>query len=68
MIFLYRTHVNPRLSVTVIPRSDAESKEHPVHQTVYAVFTGFRVGARNDSYRQPGLQQDVFVNEIMCHI
>ena len=43
-----------RRSVTVIPRSDAESSKHPKCQTVQIAYTGFRVGARNDSYRPPG--------------
>ena len=43
-----------RLSVIVIPRSDAESRIHPRQQTVQAAYTGFRVEARNDNYQQPG--------------
>ena len=51
-----------RRSVPVIPRSDAEAREHPIHQPAYAVITGFRVGARNDSYRPLGLRLDGVIN------
>ena len=35
--------------VTVIPRSDAESRTKSIKNI--AVITGFRVGARNDNYQ-----------------
>ena len=43
-----------RQSVTVIPRSDAESSVCSLHHFTPSVFSGFRVGARHDGYRPPG--------------
>ncbi len=45
-----------RRSVTVIPRSDAESRKHQECQIILIVNNGFRVGARNDGYRVPHLR------------
>ena len=49
-----------RQSVTVIPRSDAESSVCSQYRLESWMFSGFRVGARNDSYRLPGLQQNMY--------
>ena len=51
---IYYRNILPlaRRSVFVIPRPDAESRKHPGLQTMLAAFTGFRVEARNDDYRE----------------
>ena len=45
-----------RLSVTVMPHSDAASSACSLFRLAYRVFSGCRIGVRHDGYRLPGLK------------
>ena len=49
-----------RHSVIVIPRSDAESSVCSQRHFMPLMFSGFRVGARNDNYRVPHLKTIIY--------
>ena len=49
-----------RHSVIVMPHVDAASRTHQECQMTLVAYTGFRVGARNDNYREPHLEDTMF--------
>jgi len=56
-LFIY---FQTRLSAIVIPRFDAESIVCDLNHWAFPVFSGFRVEARNDNYREPHLKAIVY--------
>ncbi len=56
-LFIVNYRFQVRHSVIVIPRADAESREYQRLQMRLVEYTGFRVGARNDNYREPHLKE-----------
>ena len=55
-VFIVHNCFQTRHSVIVIPRYDAESSECSQCYLLSLMFSGFRVGARNDGYRVPRLK------------
>ena len=64
-VITFRVHIllQSRQSVTVIPRYDAESSVYSQYRLKSWMFSIFRVVARNDGYRLPGLYQDVAISK-----
>ena len=64
--FPVHIQLQPRLSVTVMPHSDAASSVCCQHHLLYKHFSRCRIGVRHDGYRQPGSEEDAvffFVHE-----